>query len=128
MAQQDIFAERIKKCCRENIYDVTLPLKLDNEEITMRVTLDKSDYGEFLYWRVILDKIPKNTMENPFKRCDSEYINEKEIGEVVADNKLMRTLFEFLVMPDELLQKYSGNNAPIEYRSAIIAAIMNFWD
>jgi len=96
----------------------------------MTVKLDKANYGNYLYYRIICD-IPYEGSNNPFAIhpfMRLEYENKTEIGNVIADNEMVRKMFDFLVMPDIELAKYSGNSSPISYRASIIECISLLWD
>lgn len=68
---------------------------------------------------------PETDFLHPFRYITD---NKSTISEVVADNTLTRTLFEYLVMSDNELRTVCGNNHVIEYRACIIKSIDLLWN
>ena len=123
------FCEIIKEMCNENIVNTTIETRTEDKIIKMTVTLDHANYGNYLYWRVVCDTPITALFDHPLRKCDADdIVNGNEVGEVVADNELIRMMIKFLAMPDKELRKYSGNVAPIGYRACILASLTQFWD
>lgn len=128
----ETFEDQIKEFCNENVIDKTIEINLNRESvIKMRVTLDKANYGNYLYYRVICDKLCENEFDDhPFSNVPNNHDrhNNLEIGNVVADNKMMREMFNVLAMTDNELEKICGHCTPNYYRSNIINCIETLWD
>jgi hypothetical protein len=129
------FEEQIKDVCNETIIDKTIEIENDHDEpMKMTVKVHKANYGKYLYYRIIVDKPCKNEFDSHpfsqvFKLLGSELEESKlEIGEVVADNEMMRNMFNYLAMEDEDLEDHTGNTSCMKYRSAIIKTITLLWD
>jgi hypothetical protein len=137
----------IAKNCNDKIIDKELYTAVgglvstgEKKFIKMSVTVYKANYGHYLYWNIECNPPVKksNTFEHPFRLVDSSINNDLVcevdgvdidwVGEIVADNEMVRKMLEFLTMPDEELMKYTGNTTPIEYRSRIIKSISLLWD
>jgi hypothetical protein len=125
------YDESVREKCNN---DAIIDKKIKTYEYELTIKLYKANYGEYLYWYVGCDKTKTNNiMEiHPFKLLDGDDCygddNNMEIWEVVADNKFIRILFEFLSMEDDELSKYTGNNHVIEYRASLIKSATLFWD
>ncbi|QKF94744.1 hypothetical protein QKU48_gp1286 [Fadolivirus algeromassiliense] len=125
------FEDQIKEVCNENIINATFETDTTcGKMIKMSVTLDKANYGNYLYYRIVCDCPCKGPFDvHPFMRVvDKNHHDFSEMGEVVADNPMVRKMFEFLVMPDDELVKHSGNTSAIGYRACIISCIEQLWD
>lgn len=125
------FEETIKEFCNENVLNRTIETSTDPTNLTkMTVILDKANYGNYLYYRIICDRHCIDAFDmHPFVRLtDKCHKNVTEIKEVVADNEMIRKMFEFFVMSDADLRKVSGNTGPLCYRASIIESIILFWD
>ena len=127
------FEEKTKEVSRETIIDKTITL--DNQQgqmINMRVTLDKANYGNFLYWNVVCDAPCTGPFHvHPLRNvCEKDdYGSLTQIGEVIADNEMIRKMFEFLTMDDDKLLELIGTCfCTVGYRARIIHAISLFWD
>lgn len=125
------FEETMNKYCHETIIDKIIDTDNTYENsIKLHVIVKAANYSKFLYYRIICDKLYEYKFDmHPFmKLCLNGMKNTYEICEIVADNEMIRKMFEFLVMPDEELQKYCGTESPIGYRSTIIYSLYQFWD
>lgn len=49
-------------------------------------------------------------------------------GDIVFSNKMSDSLIEYLLMPFEELEKYSGRITAEQYKKQIISALSLFWD
>ena len=105
-----------------------------NGNIKLDIMVSKANYGPYLYYRIKCDRpLKKSSLLHPFNKIETDYIkrlesSEIEIGEVVADNEMIRKMFEFLSMSDEELEKHTGHKHTTCYRTSIIKSIIQFWD
>lgn len=100
------------------------------EPIKLSVSVNKAKYGNYLYYNIKCDTpLEKDNAFciHPF-RLVADRVEDNHIGEVTADNEMIRKMFEFIIMPDEELRKRSGTTSVVEYRAMIIQAINLFWD
>jgi hypothetical protein len=54
--------------------------------------------------------------------------SESYIGEIICNNEMTEKMIEYLLMPDEELQKVCGVTTPQKYRKLIMASLSQFWD
>jgi hypothetical protein len=126
------FDEQIEESCQEKIIDAFV--MTNNEQgknIKMNVLVAKANYGSYLYWKVVCDSPCTGPFDvHPFRKIcrKKDFNNLLDIGEVIADNELMRKMFEFLIKPDDELELLVGHTSPTDYRASIIQAINFFWD
>ena len=129
---QENYNDIIKKVCCENIIDQTI--NMDNtvgDIIKMRLTVNKANYGNYLYWKIICDIPCKNSLHpHPLRMIcqNDDFSKTTEFAEVVSDNDLMRKMFEYLCKSDDELNQLIGSDVCVEYRARIIKAITFFWD
>jgi hypothetical protein len=144
--KSESFENIIIKNCDEDIINKTVIIdipqnhyityeEIPKKNIRMDVMVSKANYGPYLYYRIKCDKdLDCSPSLHPFSKVDNnQYVNKLnsggiEIGEVVADNEMIRKMFEYLSMDDDELDKYTGNKHSACYRASIINSIVQFWD
>ena len=120
-----------KKCAKFKFFDDFQ--RVEDEYCEINVTVEKKKYesGELFYYINYNSELSKNN-----KRCkrmnpllsisdDSEEIYE---GDIIAVNSLTEKMIEYLLMPYNVLQNYSGHTTPQQYKIQIIQSIKLFWD
>lgn len=141
------FEHTIINNCDEDIINKTVTLDVsqnyyityENENtqkkiINMDVMVSKANYGPYLYYRIKCDEdLEYSPSLHPFAKVDNEYVTKLnsggiEIAGIVADNEMIRKMFEYLSMDDVELDKYTGNIHCACYRASIINSISQFWD
>lgn len=142
-AEPETWEQKIAGSCNESIINKTITIydchgNNPNRSMDMTIKVDHANYGAYLYYQIICSKpfedlpvIQVNENYHPFQFIDNSNIIKKgqyEIGEIVADNPLMRLMFQFLSMTDEELDKHCGNNTTLHYRAVIISTITQLWD
>lgn len=97
--------------------------------VKMHISVNKGNYGNYLHWTVKCDKPTGHGafIVHPFRLVMEDVTND-EIGEVIADNEMIRKMLEHLSMTDEELIKHIGTSSVIEHRGRIIKALTLFWD
>lgn len=131
--KSESFESEIIKNCDENIINKTIIINDTKNDIKLDIMVSKANYGLYLYYRIKCDTPMKNSYLHPFAKISIDYITqlesgEIEIAEVVADNEMIRKMFEYLSMDDIELKKHTGNSHHTQYRSAIINCITQLWD
>ena len=58
----------------------------------------------------------------------TEETDEIYDGDIIVVNELTDQLINYLLMPFDQLQKYTGNSTPQHYKTKIIESIKLFWD
>lgn len=122
--------ESIAKNCNEKIIDATVTTSDAESVFKLSISAHKANYGNYLYWKVSCD-VPLNKEDkycyHPFMMVADD-VNDNYVGEVVADNEMIREMFKTLSMTDEDLASRIGSGSIITYRARIIKAISFFWD
>ncbi len=145
MAYQRSFEEIIIDKCKENIINKTIIIDTsDNDYIPSKKTksistqltilVSKADDEPYLYYIMKCNQNPRDSlMLHPFRHIEKDEIKllktgDYEIAGIVADNLMIRKMFEYAAMSDEELAKHSGNKHQSCYRASIIQAIDGLWD
>ena len=129
------FDKDINENCDNIIYNkIIIICGSFSMDIKLDILVGQATNNPYLYYRIKCNKITENNfISHPFRKLPIDCITslksgEVEIGEVIADNELVRKMFEYLMMDDEELQKYIGSALPISYRSTLINTIFQLWD
>lgn len=65
---------------------------------------------------------------HPFFNFSEDRYQSSKDGTIVVKNKMTETMVMFLLMKEEVLQRYIGRADPVQYKMNIIRSIDNFWD
>ncbi len=111
-----------------------------DKSYALKLRVSSLNYGNYYAWELTTNNFifsDNPLMEydaHPFSRIMKDQINlhiDKKsiyIGGINAKNKVMDSLFEMIVMPDEELKENCGNLDHSHYRAHLIEILHDLWD
>lgn len=102
--------------CNEHVLNTIIRItSYDMDGFDVKIIVDKANYGNYLYYDITC---VNEAYDSIF--METFNLDDRGMGNVVADNPFIRQLLNYLALSDELLETFTGHITARCYRVSML--------